>query len=1130
MTCLYQIQAQNYIPPSPDALGMAKLVNTPVNHFTGSTSVGIPLAQISGKELSIPVSLAYNASGIKVQEMAGSVGLGWNLSAGGMITRVVRGIPDDLTNGYCKANPTDFEPDLYFFSILGQSGKFVLDKFGTPHTIPYRPIIIKPGICKSGTNGTWEIIDENGVIYKFGATASARETTTSTPKTGASTNYVSSWLLTEVVSSNQTEKIQLSYISASITTISHYYDLKSCGSIVDKSSTITTNAKYVSSINLLSAANAGSISFGWTSGRKDNSGLMLTSVSTYNSASNLINKLRLEYNYFQSPGCTASECYRLKLENIYDLAPDPLFTFNYNTTVNLPSRYSKNFDHWGYYNNNTVNSWIPRILTTDPQRRFTNPFPIGVNQPYPPISYPNGAIRDPDPVKSLANILTSFSSRGGGSQTFQYESHGTVGGARIKKIIINDGLSTNTKEYVYSTQKIYNAPIYCVVASANVYHIASHSIPSIIPIEEFHVGYIIVEEITNDLYSSVFEFYDRPIVIDEAESNDPSNTTGYRWLNLSWQLGRIKSVKSYDISDNLISENIYDYNFSISPVKAIIKGQKIYGVTEVCTPISSFVFFHHYAEVSRPFLLTKHSQITYDPTSVLKKNTIITEYSYDPVTFLMNKSSKYNSETPGVKYISQLRYVTDPDYYFLASAGVDCAQQYAACQNICSQEPDSQIQFYCYQDCDTQLNACSDTPPTSASMETAALQLLRLRNQISIPIEQVTIFQSGGVSKVLNSTLSTYKLGGTNSNHILNYQTFSQTKSADLTSYTLSKCNTDGSFTKDARLRLINSFDSFDPVTGNLLQRASNVGITQNYSWSQDGTLPLSTTVSTTGMTPRQTIYTHKPMVGQTSVIDANGNTIKYEYDVFNRLSKVKDKNDHIMKQYRYHYKNETPGFRISGSKFQSTINEPLSFNVVDNFVSIGDSPTFVWDLGDGNVVDNNSTSITHTYTNPGTYELKLVGLGNKEYGSVTRTKEINIYLPLTGSLCAEGPLQVDLCGVYPPYYSTCTNTQHNQPYMPVTFTMAVSQGCTNSYTYSWQYQLVTSNHQYGFIQVNNNSPIFQFQPSIIEGYYDVVCTVTDDCGNQFVESSVVTYYKSPSCSNGGGGGGGGGGDLPVQN
>lgn len=83
------------VPNSPEATAFIKYGNTPVSLYTGTPNISIPIYTIKGKEIQMPISLNYDASGIKVKQLATNVGLGWNLNVGGAITRRVVGLPDD---------------------------------------------------------------------------------------------------------------------------------------------------------------------------------------------------------------------------------------------------------------------------------------------------------------------------------------------------------------------------------------------------------------------------------------------------------------------------------------------------------------------------------------------------------------------------------------------------------------------------------------------------------------------------------------------------------------------------------------------------------------------------------------------------------------------------------------------------------------------------------------------------------------------------------------------------------------------------------------------------------------------------------------------------------------------------
>ena len=177
-------QAQMLFPkaipmvPSPEVSSLLRNVMNPVDLYSGVLDVQIPLYNLSYKDMQVPIVASYRTSGIKVHDLPTWVGLGWNLSAGGKILRVVRGKPDE--RGYCNgggelvgsnystwstnklnsiidAGETDFEPDLFYFQFLGRSGMFVVNYNMTTYTVPYSNIEI------NWVNKDYFIVtDENG--------------------------------------------------------------------------------------------------------------------------------------------------------------------------------------------------------------------------------------------------------------------------------------------------------------------------------------------------------------------------------------------------------------------------------------------------------------------------------------------------------------------------------------------------------------------------------------------------------------------------------------------------------------------------------------------------------------------------------------------------------------------------------------------------------------------------------------------------------------------------------------------------------------------------------------------------------------------------------------------------------
>lgn len=214
-----------------------------VDKFTGTAQVHIPLANVTAPGISVPVGLAYVASGVQVDEVGSTVGVNWSLQAGMSIRREVRGLPDDvqslsstenrygwlrfptgssprtslaaINNAPTTINPAgcdateqgvrgqleqlgmlprpvsgaynmyDTEPDIFYYTLPDHSGKFVFDSQGQVHTIPYDPITVTTGGYSTYGISSFTIKTANGNTYFFGNTDCISERTSSivgTPK------------------------------------------------------------------------------------------------------------------------------------------------------------------------------------------------------------------------------------------------------------------------------------------------------------------------------------------------------------------------------------------------------------------------------------------------------------------------------------------------------------------------------------------------------------------------------------------------------------------------------------------------------------------------------------------------------------------------------------------------------------------------------------------------------------------------------------------------------------------------------------------------------------------------------------------------------------------------------------
>jgi hypothetical protein len=246
---------------SPTAASLGKYGDFPVSYNTGLPQISIPIYTVQAGSLSLPISLSYHASGLKVQEQASWVGAGWALNAGGCITRTVVGAADDrgkegvnvCVNGYYSdtgynsylfvphPGPAvaydgygtddqnfqwgvkDGEPDLYFFNFGGYSGKFYFNDDRTPIFVPEEDFKVQVDL-NNGTGSVgfqgFIVTTPDGVKYYFGMTGndntSVQPIEISIPAntvtgTAYSNTAVSSWFLNKIVSADGTDSINFTY-------------------------------------------------------------------------------------------------------------------------------------------------------------------------------------------------------------------------------------------------------------------------------------------------------------------------------------------------------------------------------------------------------------------------------------------------------------------------------------------------------------------------------------------------------------------------------------------------------------------------------------------------------------------------------------------------------------------------------------------------------------------------------------------------------------------------------------------------------------------------------------------------------------------------------------------------------
>lgn len=260
---------------SPTAAGLGKFADIPVNYNNGLPQITIPITVVKEGELQLPVALSYHASGVKVEEVAGWVGMNWSLSTG-VINRQVIGGPDEsyagnlghkgqvpqttyyhTRSGYYSdggfrpfvslvctpanmATPPaqsyragdaflaaalgikDTEPDLFTFNVAGYTGKFYFDTLHQVQLIPQQDVKILVDFDNTEKQfSAWTLVTPDGTRYHFGennAFETSRSAVGSDQLVTTGAKLRSSWLLTRVESADRKRNIYLEYTPETVNT------------------------------------------------------------------------------------------------------------------------------------------------------------------------------------------------------------------------------------------------------------------------------------------------------------------------------------------------------------------------------------------------------------------------------------------------------------------------------------------------------------------------------------------------------------------------------------------------------------------------------------------------------------------------------------------------------------------------------------------------------------------------------------------------------------------------------------------------------------------------------------------------------------------------------------------------
>lgn len=395
----------NIIPSSPEASSFSKYGNLEMSSFTGAFSHQIPLYTIKEGTIHLPIAISYSTLGVKVDEIASSVGLGWSLNAGGVINRSVYDRPDEYQDKVWRIpvdemnsklnNPTNYdylsqikpilkdiqssfewgsaqgldildnEQDRFTFNFNGYSGHFFIENNkiyissetnGIKANMSYQDTL-------EGRVITFTFYDPKGVKYIFGSSKEYIEHTEVT--TDCNRNYElvapTSWFL-KTIEDPSGSRITFEYLNyhqhnpISITeNVVYIGSQSSCNNkIFCEQSLDSSDSKLIKKINFSS----GSLVFDYTSDRLDADGKILNYISIYNTQEEKIKSIELKHSYSSNTSgsignsrktITDQMKKRLFLDKLI-LDTNKHYEFKYNERNDLPFRLSFSKDYYGYHN------------------------------------------------------------------------------------------------------------------------------------------------------------------------------------------------------------------------------------------------------------------------------------------------------------------------------------------------------------------------------------------------------------------------------------------------------------------------------------------------------------------------------------------------------------------------------------------------------------------------------------------------------------------------------------------------------------------------------------------------------------------------------------------------------------
>ncbi|MGK6353201.1 hypothetical protein [Parapedobacter sp. DT-150] len=635
----------------------------------------------------------------------------------------------------------------------------------------------------------------------------------------------------------------------------------------------------------------------------------LTSIRVYDKSDALVKYIEFIQSTSGTPAVLTLDEIRIN-----SLETSEVEKYNFLYTGSLLNRETRSVDRWGYYNGVNNSTLVPAIAT---QATFNN-YPsastlVSINIP--------GGNREPNETSMKQGVLTAIIHPTGGRTNFVYEAHRyqdngntkLAGGLRIKQVqhVYETGKIVY-HNYKYSTlgTSINGAGLLNVVETGNTYppmdnfyHYAetnclqfsgSSLLSSTFKERRWTENSMI--NLFSENGSSVSYPYVTEAISSDANGNNvigqkrhifdisPSYPMKYQQTNIildskdGWSKGNPQSntfFKSGSSLDTVLHKNFsHDRDFGYGDADNrirqyyVYKSNRIYGASE-----DAVAEQHKKIEFVWKDLSTGHNRLggedehTYSANGTIKEQTT---YGYDvygnisSVTKKTSGSLNGNEVTTTIYAKDMVDQARDPNGIYASMVG----------SNIVGVP----IEVKTYRGSVSSANL----------LTTNTTQYARFNNLFFAPKELISknIAASSDRKTLMNS-----------------YDSFGnplEIKNMDLLS-TVYLWGYNGQYPV-AKVENATYSEVLTALGGGTT--ATNILSSLNSVTVSDQTINTHIQTIRTNLAKAQvSTYTYKPLAGMTSVTDARGIKEYYQYDGFQRLQRVLDFENNVLKDYQYHYK-----------------------------------------------------------------------------------------------------------------------------------------------------------------------------------------------------------------------------------